>query len=443
MFPALELNESSRVPLYRQLYDKIAESIRSGLISDGDRLPATRELASQIGLNRTTVSAAYALLEEDGLIKGHVGRGSFVEYRPAKATVPHSDEISFASSRPAGDQFPLAEFQATCREVTCGAQAAAILQLGSPYGYPPLREHLLHQARSGGYAGPEDDILICSGCQQALDLLQRVLLPAGETVAVEDPVYHGLKNVFVRGGARLAGVPVGSMGMAVDELARVLAVEQPRLLVVTPSFQNPTGATLPLEAREIVVRLAREFGVTLVENDIYGELRYHGQALARLKTLAKLKTLDGAGTILLGSFSKVAFPGLRVGWIIAPRPLIARLAEAKQWSDLHTDHLSQAILLRFVESGRLESHLQRVRAAGVERLEAVISACREYLPAGAEFTEPQGGMSLWVRLPEPLDAAELLPRAQRQNVDYLPGRYFSVSRHEPGALRLSFGSLSP
>ncbi len=428
-----QLDERSETPLYRQLFDRIAESIRNGQLRNGERIPPTRELAVQLGLNRTTVSAAYALLEEEGLLKGHVGRGSFVNF-----SMPAADRISFASSRPAEEHFPLAEFQDTCREVISGPEASAILQLGSPSGYGPLRQYLLEEARLSGEAGPDDDVLVTNGCQQALDLLQRAIVSTGEGVAIEDPVYHGLKNVFIRGGARLFGVPMGENGIDLEQLGRVLERERPKVLLVTSNFQNPTGATLPFASRESILRMAREFGVMLVENNIYGDLRYEGADIPAIKQMD-----TSGGTVLLRSFSKIAFPGLRVGWVIAPRPVIARLAEAKQWCDLHTDQLSQAILLRFAQSGRLEAHAKKVRAAGAERLRAVLSACEKYLPVGTKFTRPSGGMSLWVKLPEPLDASELLSRAEQEKVTYLPGRYFSVAQIEPGTLRLSFGGLSP
>ncbi len=428
-----QLDTASDTPLYRQIYKLIADNINGGLLEHGERLPATRELAVQLGLNRTTISAAYTLLEENGLIKGHVGRGSFVNF------TPHSDDlISFSSSRPSEDHFPLAEFQETCKEVISGPEASAILQLGSPNGYGPLRQYLLEEARRSGEAGPDDDVIVTNGCQQALDLLQRSMVFTGEAVAIEDPVYHGLKNVFVRGGARVLGVPMGDDGIDLEHLGRVLVKERPKLLLVTSNFQNPTGATLPLDARKAVLKMARELGVMLVENNIYGDLRYEGEALPAIKQL----DIPG-GTVLLRSFSKIAFPGLRVGWVIGPRTLISRLAEAKQWCDLHTNQLSQAILLRFSESGRLESHARRVRAAGAERLRAMLSACEKHLPVGTRFTRPEGGMSLWVTLPEHLDASELLPRAEREKVTYLAGRYFSVAQFHPGTLRLSFGALSP
>ncbi len=435
MLPISPLDPTSDVPLFRQLYDQMREMIESGTLHRGDRLPATRELAGQLGLNRTTISAAYSLLESEGLIAGHVGRGSFVSGRAIKNDA--SAPASFSRSRPSELLFPLAEFRKTCAEVIASDEAASILQLGSPSGYPPLRRYLLEQARSEGTARDSDDILISSGCQQAFDLLQRVIA-YGATVLIEDPVYLGVRSVFERAGARLIGVPVGADGIDLESLERIIAREHPRLLCVTPNFQNPTGATLPLAARQALLRITQAAGVSVIENDIYGPLCYEGDPLP------SIKQLDESGdTILLCSFSKVAFPGLRVGWVIARRALIERLTEAKQWSDLHTDQLSQAVLLRFAESGRLEHHRERMLVAGRARLHAALEACEKHLPAGAKYTRPRGGMNLWIELPQPLDAAELLPSAEREGVTYLPGRYFAVSHSRANALRISFAAMTP
>ncbi|MFZ1147436.1 MAG: PLP-dependent aminotransferase family protein [Bryobacteraceae bacterium] len=463
------LDHDSGVPLYRQLYEQFAGRIRSGELGQGERLPATRELAGSLGLNRTTVAAAYEMLEAEGMIAGRVGRGSFVigapsagavswgawldrgelpgrgraspaprgEAAPASAALGR-DSISFATSRPSRELFPLDEFRASCAAVLGRVDLADILQLGSPAGYEPLRRHLLQEAHRQGVADAADDLLITNGCQQGLDLVGRVLLRPGDAVAVEDPVYPGLKNLLTGMGARLVAVPVGADGMEIPRLARVLERERPKLIVVTPDFQNPTGATLPLAARRGLLEAARAAGVPVAENDPYGELRYHGQPLPALKQLD-----EHGGTVLLRSFSKASFPGLRVGWMVGPKPLLDRLRQAKEAADLHSDQLSQAVLLEFAESGRLEAHRRRLLEAGEERLRATLEACREFLPRGARWTRPEGGMNLWVSLPEPLDAGELLPRAQKLGVAYLPARYFAVSRLEPGGLRLSFAGLEP
>ncbi len=434
------LSEDSQIPLYRQLYDFIRSEIEMGTLADGERLPATRELAVQIGLNRTTVSAAYGLLETDGLIKGHVGRGSFVNYEgpPVRQAEVPGGMISFASSRPSDFEFPMADLVTTLHEVSASVEMPSILQLGAPGGYAPLRRYLLQLAHEEGVARADDDILITSGCQQALDLVQRVFAEPGETVVIEDPVYHGLKNVFMRGETRLLGVPVGGHGIDAEALSRTLVTERPHLAVLTPSFQNPTGTTMPMEARRHAAEAARAAGTLIIENDIYGDLRYDGEPIATMKQMDEVGQV-----VLIRSFSKLAFPGLRVGWIIARRSLIAPLTEAKQWCDLHSDQLSQAVLLRFAASGRLAEHRERMRAAGTIRLRAVLEACAAHLPQGAEWTRPEGGMSLWVRLPESIDTVEMLPRAEKANVSYLPGRHFAVTRPDSCALRLSFGALTP
>jgi 2-aminoadipate transaminase len=450
------------MPLYRQLADEISKLIDSAVLQSGDKLPPTRELAGQLGLNRTTVSAAYSLLEESKRIEGQVGRGSFVAgvaagtrqpvttpgaIRDWEALLPplegawkpspHNIEISFDSSRPAQSEFPLSEFRRLSKQVIDGDEAGEILQLGSSHGYAPLRRYLLEGAAGSGVVRAGDDLLITNGCQQALDLIARLFASQGSSIAIEDPVYHGLLRVFARSGAEILPVPVDSLGIDAEALERVLQRHRPRLLVVTPSFQNPTGASMSLDRRRRVVELANRFGCVLVENDIYSELRYAGSPLPTLKELD-----ETGNTILLRSYSKVAFPGLRVGWVIAPRPVVARLAEAKEISDLHSDQLSQAVLLRFAESGELNRHLQRTRQAGSERLSAVLGACERFLPAGTKYTRPEGGMNLWVELPSPLTAEVVLNRAQERGVTFLPGRHFSLGNAHLRGLRISFGGLS-
>ncbi len=432
--------------------------IREAVIRTGDRLPPTRELAGQLRINRTTVSAAYSLLEENGRLEGQVGRGSFVAVpseppspriaRDWEALLPPVEtewqsatqpvEISFASSRPAYDEFPLPEFRRLAKEVIDSPEALQILQLGSSRGYAPLRRFLWEQALGSGVARPSDDLLITNGCQQALDLLARLFATPGSTVVLEDPVYHGMLRVFARTGAEIVGIGVDEAGIDPDLLEPCLTRHRPSLLIVTPSFQNPTGATLSYQRRKRIVAMAERFGCVLVEIDLYSELRYAGTPLPALKTL------DATGnTILLRSYSKVAFPGLRVGWVVAPQPVISRLAEAKEISDLHSDQLSQAVLLRFAESGGLRRHLERTCQAGADRLAAALDACDRFLPKGARYTRPEGGMSLWIELPAPITAEALLPRAEQRGVTFLIGKYFSTHRPHARGLRICFGGLRP
>jgi 2-aminoadipate transaminase len=448
-----QLNAGSEVPLYRQLAEYLRNLIESGGLRAGDRLPPTRELAAQIGLNRTTISAAYASLEAEGLIKGEVGRGSFVSglpasaparmdwtsaLTPAAAAQPRSSRdgvrIDFTSSRPAAALFPLAEFQACCRKVLESPELPRLLQLGSPGGYEPLRRHLLDRGVQLGFARSSDSILITNGCQQAIDLLRRALVRPGDKVAVEEPVYPGLRNAFLESGAQLIGIRMTAAGVDFDELRSALS-SGAKVVVITPSFQNPIGATIPESRRPAVAEMIRAAGAVLIENDLYSELRYEGEDAQRLKTC-------DPDVILLGSFSKIAFPGARVGWIVGPKPLIARVTELKQVADLHTDQLSQAFLLEFAKSGALERHRARAVTAGREKLQVVATACARHL-RDCSISAPEGGMNVWVELPAGMDAVALRGIARQSGVDFLPGRYFSIARPLDQAFRLSFAGLEP
>jgi 2-aminoadipate transaminase len=451
----LRLEIESELPIYRQLAEGIQRALDAGVLLHGDRLPPTRELAGQLGLNRTTVSAAYAVLEQAGCLQGVVGRGSFVIRSgappaagfdweallgPAGADAAAGAEAAynFANSRPAEECFPLAEFRRLAKEVVDLPEAAELLQLGSPYGYAPLRRYLLEENASTGMARAQDDLIVTNGCQQALDLIARILVETNTPVLVEDPVYHGLLRVFGRAHAQLLPVPVGEAGLNLSVLENLAAQHRPRLLVVTPDFQNPTGTALTLEQRRSILAIAVRFGIAVVEIAIYRELRYRGVALPALKQL------DETGHVIaIGSYSKVAFPGLRVGWVIAPRPVVARLAEAKQTTDLHSDQLSQAVLLRFAASGELQRHIEQTRRTGGERLQAALDACARAFPRGTRYSRPEGGMNLWVELPQPLTAENLLAVARERGVAFLPGSYFSSREIHRRSLRLSFGGLAP
>jgi 2-aminoadipate transaminase len=404
------IDAQSGQPIYRQLYESLKHSIMTGALRPGDRIAPTRELAQELGLNRATVSAAYELLEADGLIAGQVGRGSFVQSR----------EISFATSRPAEELFPVDDFRAAAEEVI-RSKASQILQLGSPQGYGPLRDYLVEEAMEEGvFDAAHDDLLITSGCQQALDLIQRTLFSPGAQVLVEEPVYPGLRNAF---HGRLTANPASPAITA---------------QIITPNFSNPLGRTMPLEERKSVVRDAERQERMIVEVDVYSQLRYRGKALPGLRELGARKH-----ALLLRSFSKIAFPGLRVGWVIGPREWIQRLGQTKQWTDLHSDQLSQAIMLEFARSGRLKSHLERVLAAGRAALGATLSGLESALPKGSSFTRPDGGMNLWVTLPPGSSAEAVLDEAKRAGVSFLPGKHFSLTQPYRENLRISFAGLPP
>lgn len=460
--PATGFSTDNGAPLYEQVAEWLRDGIRRGVLAHGAKLPSSRELAEYTNLNRSTITAAFALLESQGLLHSRLGSGSYVQISRfnrkglwAKVGVGEDvdgqgkkDLISFATSRPSQDLFPVDSFQECAEEVLDSPALPEILQLGSPQGFLPLRQHLLEMGTQAGTIGEDDDVLITNGCQQAMDLLHRfAMLELAEGghlgIGIEDPVYPGVRNAFSSGTATLLPMPVEREGVSPDVIGNLIATRQIRMLVLTPDFQNPTGWTMGAAQRKAIGKLISDSDALLVENSIYTGLRYGGAPIASIRRSGKARGTKGGTIVQIGSFSKLAFPGLRVGWVFGPKQLIQRLVEIRHWCDLHTDQLSQAILLQFSLSGRLTEHQAEANKNGRKRLAAVLEACAKHLPRGSSFTRPLGGMNLWVDLPELLDAEELLPHARRMGVNYLPGRVFGDGSAHRNSLRLSFAGLTP
>jgi 2-aminoadipate transaminase len=474
MLPLL-LQPESHVPLYIQLRDQLRALVHSGDLRPGDRIPASRELASQLGVHRTTVANAYAELESEGLIQGHVGRGTFIcgqpkplGITPAPAArsnggvrwealfadergeealsrlVPEIPDhaISFAVAKPPEDEFPVEELR-RCANAVLRREGKRILQLGSSDGYAPLKRVLADWLREEGITVADEQLLVTDGCQQALDLLSKAFLRPGDTVVMENPNYPGAIAIFSGSRVRCLGVPVrtetgpnGGPGVDTSALEAALLQNRVKLILLTPDFQNPTGTTLPVNERRRVLEIAARHQVPIVEDHIYARLRTRGSAVP------SLKALDRAGLVIqIDSFSKVAFPGLRVGWCIAPENVIERLRLVKLSADLHTDQLAQAALAEFVRRGYFARHLGRMRKVFARRLETMEKALAEHLPEGVSWTRPEGGMAVWVTLPPGFDASELLIHVRERGVLFAPGRYFYFQNPQPNTLRLSFSAL--
>ena len=478
----LQLDPANAVPLYRQIRDQIRQLITSGALAVGDRLPPSRELAQRLGVHRTTVANAYADLTADGWIAGHVGRGTFVAESPQAAKPVHPESraagrgtahpsytatlengylwstlfadqpaddpldflmadvtaaadrrvISFTTARTADELFPVEEFRRATSDVV-RRDGRTLLQLGPSDGYPPLKEFLRQELAREGIQAGDRELLITNGCQQALDLVRKVFLRPGDNVLLENPVYPGAIQTFNGGGVRCLGVPVTEKGVNLEALETLLNQQRVRLLLLTPSFHNPTGTTLSLDARKRVLELAARHQVPVVEDNIYSALRLRG------RELPPLKALDTHGLVVhLDSFSKVCFPGLRVGWLVASEPVIERLRVAKQATDLHTDQLAQAALAEFCRRGLLTKLIKRARTLYRGRLERLEAALAAHFPEGVTWTRPEGGMSLWVTLPAGLDAGALLYKARERQVLFAPGRFFYFQGTQPNTLRLSF-----
>jgi 2-aminoadipate transaminase len=270
-----------------------------------------------------------------------------------------------------------------------------------------------------------------------LDLLRRALLTPGDTVVCENPTYTGLWNVFESPGVRLLGVPVAAEGMDLEALEALLEQTHVKLIFCSPSFQNPTGYSMPLAARQHLLELAVRFQVPIVEDDVYGALRYRG------RLVPTLKALDTKGLVIyLNSFSKVGFPGLRVGWMVASRRVIERLRWAKQRADLHTNLLGQAVVQELGCRGWLDKWIRKTCKVYQHKQNVLRRAIERHFPSEVRAVYSEGGMSVWVELPAHLDAAELLVKARERRVIFAPARYFYFQNPKHNALRLCYTALS-
>ncbi len=355
-------------------------------------------------------------------------------------TTEAPEVISFAGGLPAPELFPVGEIAEICEEVLA-LDGAAALQYGVTEGYGPLREWLCgHLAATVGLRCTPDQVLITHGSQQGLDLIGKVLLDPGDLVVVEDPSYVGALQAFGASEAEFLAVPVDDQGLCPEALREALrrSSRRPKLLYTIPNFQNPTGLSISAARRAEIARIAAEAGVTIVEDDPYGALRYSGSPAPALSGAA-----GGAGGIYLGTASKIMAPGLRVAWMVVPDAALYRaLVAAKQASDLHTSSLTQRIVARYAESGGLERHVGTLLPAYRRRRDAMRAALARHLPAGCDWTTPDGGLFLWARVPERLDTLELFAEAMRRKVAFVPGGAFWVGKEVRNTLRLNFSNAA-
>ena len=469
---SIDLDRSSGTPVYRQIEEAITAGIRSGRLRVGTRLPPERTLAQQLGVDRTTVVAAYRNLAAEGWVAPLVGRGTVISGIPAArrptasgdATLPvfawddvltaqPDDEavlddleaaarrpgmLSLASGVPAAEGYPIAEFRSLLGDAL-RQSGEALLQYAPAEGLPVLRDEIARMMRARGVEVGGDGVLICAGSQQGLYLLARALVVPGDTVAVEAPTYLGAISVFRAADAHLVPLPRDRDGLDPLRLEALLARRTVKLIYLLPTFQNPTGETLALDRRRHVLDVAARYGVPIIEDDPYGELRYGGEPVPSLFGLAGA---DG-GVAYLSTFSKVLFPGFRVGWVAGAAALIERLRREKALVDLDSNAVVQAAVAEYLAQGLLDDHLTRVRPAYRDRRDALVEGLTAGGPVPATWRLPEGGFSLWVELESGLRARDVLRSAIVAGVSFVPGDVFHVDGGGRSAMRLSFPALTP
>ncbi|CAG0936409.1 2-aminoadipate transaminase [Thermoflexales bacterium] len=466
----LPLDRHSDIPLYRQIEGFLRQGILSGSFAPETRLPATRTLARDLGLNRLTVETAYAELQADGLIYTRSGSGTYVlpRFQPApvahtssdlawprwhhaemrSVSAPTPDELLAAARQPhplslangTGDPhlFPVKDFHKIMQTVI-RRDGIAALEYGDPRGYAPLRRTIAHVLTSQGMAVHPDQILITSGSQQGLALVSQLLLKPGDEVLVETPTYAGALDLFRALNLSIVSVPLDAQGLQIERLEQRLQQRLIKLIYTMPTFQNPTGSCLSTPRRRQLLALADRYNVPILEDDFVGDLRYEGRAQPALKALD-----PGGHVIYASTFSKMLMPGLRVGFLVATGPIYDRLVNFKRASDLATSNLIQRAVEAYVTIGRYQAHLRRSCQIYRQRRDAMLTSIKRQLPASVQFNPPHGGLFVWLRLPAGLSSSELLPLACEAGVAFAPGRdFFPADSVEDNGLRLNFATQQP
>lgn len=469
-FP-LAIDQSSAQPIRQQLYEALRRAVLSGQLPPGARLPSTRALADDLGVARMTVVHAFEQLAAEGYLDGRVGAGSYVARlhdnaepahpgaSPSSAPAPAAPAVSargralldarglsapppagapraFRPSIPAIDAFPFdlwARLSAQCYR----RLPATALNYGEPAGYAPLRAAVSAYLRAArGVRCMPEQVIVTAGSQQALDLVARVVLDPGDAAWVEDPGYTGARAVLRAAEAQIVPVPVDREGL--DLSAGLSAAPQARLAYVTPSHQYPLGITMSLARRLALLAWAHRQGAWVVEDDYDSEFRYVG------RPLPALQGLDGHGhTIYIGTWSKLIFPALRLGYIVAPPALVDALLAARTSVDLHPPVLAQAVLADFLAEGHLTQHIRRMRALYAERQAALVAAAAEQLEGRLAVSPRAAGLNVIGWLPPQADDRAVARRAQALGLDTPPLSHYTLGAPQPPALVLGYAALPP
>ena len=461
----LALDPDSSVPLYRQIYDQIRAMILDGQILPGAKLPPSREIGAKFRVARVTVTAAYDQLQAEGFVYSRVGAGTFVseldhlfheeselseKYSPSLSTwgqrvldIGTLDErnvpvgrrmIDFGFGRSFPHIFPydiwrrlLARYLST--------DDTMLSHYGSVAGFYPLRQAVAgYLNRQRGVNCSADQVIIVSGMQQALDLLSRLLLNSGDEVLVETPGYSGAFQLFKTFGVRLRAIPVDEDGFPVD---RIPANSQARLAFVTPSNQFPRGGTMPLPRRLALLKWARETDALVFEDDYDGELRYSGRPISALQGLDRDHRV-----IYLGTFSKVLFPALRLGYVVLPSSLVDPFHQAMRLVDRGAPTLTQAAVADFINEGHFERHLQRLRKEYGQRRRSLVQVIEENLGDSVKYSRVEAGLHVMLFLPPGIDEDVLIREVARLGVGVYPGKPYHLERPVHPSILLGFSGLN-
>ncbi|HYW20811.1 MAG TPA: PLP-dependent aminotransferase family protein [Nodularia sp. (in: cyanobacteria)] len=468
---AIALNSNSSLPLHQQLYQELRQAILNGRLSPGVRIPSTRSLAKFLGISRTTVTQSYEQLLSEGYLTTILGSGTFVcaqlpddllhstpiessqtiRRSPVKLNrygqvlsqtedfpriAAPNTEINFRYGQPAIDQFPLKLWRRLISRYFYTNLSWLDYSI-EPLGYKPLREAISsYLSRSRAVKCDTDQILIVNGTQQALDLIMRLLIEPGDMIALEDPGYMSARLIFQTQGAELLPIPVDDSGLIVKELVNYTS-KPIRLVYVTPSHQFPTGAILSLPRRLELLAWAQQTGGLIIEDDYDSEYRYGD------RPIPALQGLDRSDSVLyIGTFSKVLFPGLRIGYLVLPKNLVAIFARAKWLSDRHLPILEQQALADLITEGHLERHIRKMRSLYERRCQVLVKALNVHLGEKVTILGEKAGIHLMVKIDSDLSDEEIIHRAAQMGVGIMSANSQYLKPDHTGEFIFGYGELT-
>ncbi|NVO13526.1 MAG: PLP-dependent aminotransferase family protein [Rhodoplanes sp.] len=442
---------------FAQIRDQIRDLVARGVLAPGMRLPPVRGLAAQLGVNPVTVARAYRELAEARVLEGRHGGGSFVTATAAGETDGPTETdtrpllaerlselgrapgvIAFTANYPAVDDAIRRDFRKSLTAVARD-RLDDCLRYDPPLGRPSLRHQIGAYLTRQGLTTDPDNILITAGGQQAIDLAVRALLGPGDPVVIEQPAYHGVIGALRGVRAAIVEVPLHNDGIDLDACEAAIVRRRAKLICVNPTFQNPTGITTSAQKRADLLALARRYGAVVLEDDHSPELRFRGTAVPALRALAS----PDDPVLYARGFGKTLLPGVRLGCLVFPEALRRRLLGAKACADLHTNGVMQEAMADFLQKQSCSGALDRMRRTYGLRQQRIYDGLVRGMPDGTLISRPEGGLSLWLTLPEGADVAELYFRAVHRGVAFVSGEVFHASRPRSRSLRISFGLNTP
>lgn len=445
------LHKQQNIPLYKQLAEGIASLAKEGVLPANSKLPPIRKLAEHLGVNPVTVVTAYKHLEQKKIVYSRVGSGTYVSPLPVEEIpapvakrnlnafeqLPSLDNaINFTLTSLPNTLFPVNAFKKAFNEVLDREQGGAFGYTDS-MGYEPLRQTLCRYLASYGIQTTSEHVQIISGAQQGIDIISKAMLSYGDIVFVEKPTFYGAAGAFLSRGAKLEEIPLEADGLQMERLEDFLKLYHPRFIYVMAYFQTPTGVSYSMEKKRKLLELAEKYDTYIIEEDNFYDFHYDKGIPMPLKALDYKNRV-----IYIKSFSKILMPGLRMGLMVLPKRIKGAVLEAKYTTDISTSGFIQKALEQYLQENGWESHAEAVRRYGSGKYKKALAMAAKYLPPSVSFLRPQGGVSLWLNLPEPVKAEPFCNRMLEKNVLVSPGNQFYISGMENHHIRLSFAALS-